>query len=140
VKQGLVEAVGAVLYGASGDVFLAKRPAGKVLAGKWEFPGGKREQGESLEACLEREIWEELHVEITLKTYIGHRTYPYDYAHVRLHLFAATLKEGETITLQEHPEGRWVKLEEVLAYDTPEIVLPFFDAIASCIKGLVRMS
>jgi len=50
-----IEAVGAVLYDESGRVFMAKRPKGKALADKWEFPGGKIEPNESLEDCLHRE-------------------------------------------------------------------------------------
>ncbi len=53
-----------VLYDAHGRVLLAQRPAGKHLAGLWEFPGGKREPEESPSAALRRELREELGIEL----------------------------------------------------------------------------
>ncbi len=60
----LVEVAVAVLVRADGAVLLARRPAGKVYAGYWEFPGGKVESGEAVPAALAREIREELGIEI----------------------------------------------------------------------------
>lgn len=54
-----------VLVDASGEVLLAQRPPGKHLAGAWEFPGGKREPGESPQDALARELAEELGIRIT---------------------------------------------------------------------------
>ena len=54
----------AVVLRRDGDVLLAQRPPGKVYAGYWEFPGGKLEQGESVEAALRRELQEEIGVTI----------------------------------------------------------------------------
>ncbi len=56
--------VAAALVNAQNEVLLAQRPEGKRLAGKWEFPGGKVEAGETPEAALVREIREELDIEI----------------------------------------------------------------------------
>ncbi|MGH7022280.1 MAG: NUDIX domain-containing protein, partial [Caulobacteraceae bacterium] len=53
------------LVDVDGRVLIAKRSAGKQLAGLWEFPGGKVEPGESPEACLIRELREELGIEVT---------------------------------------------------------------------------
>jgi len=56
----LVHVVAAALVAEDGRVLLAQRPAGKSLAGLWEFPGGKLEPGETPEAALARELEEEL--------------------------------------------------------------------------------
>ena len=64
VPAPTLRVVAAVLYDAAGRVLIAQRPAGKFLAGKWEFPGGKLEPGESPEQGLARELAEELGVEV----------------------------------------------------------------------------
>jgi 8-oxo-dGTP diphosphatase len=56
--------VAAALINDDDEVLLAKRPKGKRLAGKWEFPGGKVEKGESPEAALVRELKEELGIDV----------------------------------------------------------------------------
>ena len=58
----VVLVVAAALYDAEGRILLAQRPAGKPMAGLWEFPGGKIEQGETPERALVRELQEELSI------------------------------------------------------------------------------
>jgi 8-oxo-dGTP diphosphatase len=60
----LIEVACGVLKDAQGRVLLAQRPAGKIAAGKWEFPGGKIESGEQASAALARELREELGIEV----------------------------------------------------------------------------
>jgi 8-oxo-dGTP diphosphatase len=59
-----LQVVAGILYDAEGRVLLAQRPAGKFMAGKWEFPGGKLQAGETESAALKRELAEELGVEV----------------------------------------------------------------------------
>ncbi len=56
--------VAAVIINSKGEVLLAQRPEGKRLAGKWEFAGGKVEDGETPESALARELYEELGIEV----------------------------------------------------------------------------
>jgi 8-oxo-dGTP diphosphatase len=74
----MVRVAAAVLTDDCGRVLLARRRAGLHLAGLWEFPGGKLENGESPEAALERELLEELHVRVAIHEHLGssHHTYP----------------------------------------------------------------
>jgi len=94
-----LEVAAAVILRADGKFLLAQRPAKKVYAGYWEFPGGKIENGESAEQALKRELHEELGIDVE-------RAYPwitrdYDYAHaaVRLRFFRVVAWRGE-------PHGR----------------------------------
>ena len=82
-----IEVVAAVICNERGEFLLAQRPAGKVYAGYWEFPGGKLEGGETAAAALRRELHEELGIDaITAYPWL---TRDFDYAHaaVRLRFF-----------------------------------------------------
>jgi len=74
-----------VLIDAAGDFLLTSRPEGKVYAGYWEFPGGKLEPGESVEAALRRELHEELGIEIGAVQPWKVELIDYEHARVRLH-------------------------------------------------------
>ena len=74
-----------VLIDAAGRFLLTSRPAGKVYAGYWEFPGGKLEAGESVEQALRRELYEELGIEIGAVQLWQVELLDYPHARVRLH-------------------------------------------------------
>ena len=78
--------VAAALYDRSGRVLIAQRPAGKPLAGRWEFPGGKVAAGESEEAALARELREELGIEMTTAKPFMRLTHAYPDREVELSL------------------------------------------------------
>jgi 8-oxo-dGTP diphosphatase len=85
--NAVVEVVAAVLTRPNGEVLLASRPAGKVYAGYWEFPGGKVESGESLQHALARELKEELGIDGMHATRWITRLFTYPHATVRLSFF-----------------------------------------------------
>ncbi len=94
-----VEVAAAVIFNANGEFLLAQRPAGKVYAGYWEFPGGKVEPGESAADALKRELHEELGLEVdTVYPWIT-RDHDYEHASVRLRFFRVYQWRGE-------PQGR----------------------------------
>jgi 8-oxo-dGTP diphosphatase len=101
-----------------GDTFLlTRRLKGTHLEGMWEFPGGKCEPGESLEACLRREIHEELGVDAQVKHLLLSTQHTYDTRHIELHFFACDLDA------EPHPrlgqEIRWAARTELRALDFP---------------------
>jgi 8-oxo-dGTP diphosphatase len=91
----IVDVAAAVIERPDGSFLLAQRPAGKVYAGWWEFPGGKVEAGEPTERALARELHEELGIDVqTAYPWIS-RVHVYEHATVRLNFFRVTRWRGE---------------------------------------------
>ena len=99
-------------------ILITKRPDNVHLAGLWEFPGGKVESGESLEAALHREIREELGVEITVDREYFSVAHEYPDKSVHLHFFDCTILRGEPQPL-EVADLRWVKAAELDDFEFP---------------------
>ena len=92
--RAVVEVAVGILIQADGSFLLTSRPPGKVYAAYWEFPGGKLEAGESVEAALRRELIEELGVTIGPATPWKVEIVDYPHARVRLHFCKVTAWEG----------------------------------------------
>ncbi len=90
-----IDVVAAVLQRPDGSFLLAQRPADKIYAGYWEFPGGKIESGESAPAALTRELHEELGIHVKLAYPWLTRRYTYPHATVKLNFFRVVSWEGE---------------------------------------------
>ena len=91
----MIEVAAAVIERPDGTFLLAQRPAGKVYAGYWEFPGGKVEPGEAARDALARELHEELGIEVETAYPWITREYVYPHGHVRLHFFRVVAWRGE---------------------------------------------
>jgi 8-oxo-dGTP diphosphatase len=83
-QPDLVDVAVGVVIRADGKVLIGQRPAGKPYAGWWEFPGGKREPGEDIDAALARELHEELGLDVHASCAWVTREFVYPHAHVRL--------------------------------------------------------
>lgn len=119
----LVSAV--ALIDADGRVLLAQRPAGKSMAGMWEFPGGKVESGESPEHALIRELQEELGINtwqscLAPLTFASHA---YEDFHLLMPLFACRKWEG-TPSPKEGQTLKWVRPRDMRDYPMPPADLP----------------
>jgi 8-oxo-dGTP diphosphatase len=90
----MVEVAAAVIQRPDGAFLLAQRPAGKVYAGYWEFPGGKVEPGEPAAAALARELREELGIDVRTAYPWLTRVFAYRHAIVRLNFFRVTRWDG----------------------------------------------
>jgi A/G-specific adenine glycosylase len=88
-------------------VLICRRPEGELLGGMWEFPGGKQEEGETLEVCLRRELREELGIDVAVGSPLGIYQHAYTHFKVTVHAFECRLVSGEPRTLV-HPEMTWV--------------------------------
>jgi mutator protein MutT len=110
--------VTAGLVWKDGKLLITRRPEGSHLAGYWEFPGGKQEPGESLEACLEREIREELAMEVKAVKHLLQINHDYESKSITLHLFQCEWLKG-TPTPLGCDEIRWVKPQELANYQLP---------------------
>jgi len=86
---------------------------------QWEFPGGKIEPGESPEACLHRELMEEMELRVAVKRAMPSSTHEYPAFTVTLHPFVCEILSGEMI-LNEHHAVAWLKPEELPALDWVE--------------------
>ena len=104
--------VTAALILTGGRVLAARRGPGKHLEGYWEFPGGKLEQGETPEACLERELTEEFGIGSTVGVFIGESLYDYGEKVVRLLGYEVEHAAGE-FELVDHDELRWLEVDQL---------------------------
>ena len=124
-----VDVAVAVLLRPDGRALLARRPASKVYAGYWEFPGGKVEPGEPVAGALSREIREELGVTIERAHPWITRVFAYPHATVRLHFYRVVAWRGEPRAL-EH---------EAIAWQRPEAtdVTPMLPANGPVLRALL---
>ncbi len=115
----------AAIINAQNEVFIAQRPEGKSMAGLWEFPGGKVDEGETPEYALMRELEEELGIETRPTCYhpIAFASHSYDDFHLLMPLFACRKWQGE-IELKEHQVSAWVRPVDMLNYPMPAADLP----------------
>jgi len=90
-----------------GRVLVCRRPAGTHFAGKWEFPGGKVEPGESDGEALRREMMEELGVEAEVIRLVGRHDHHYGDRHVALHFYTVRLT-GEVKPI-DCDDPRWIE-------------------------------
>ncbi|WP_374347007.1 (deoxy)nucleoside triphosphate pyrophosphohydrolase [Phenylobacterium sp.] len=115
----------AALVDSDGRVLICQRPPGKSLAGLWEFPGGKVEAGETPEACLIRELNEELGITVSnacLAPFVF-ASHGYDSFHLLMPLYLVRRWDG-VVEAKEHSALAWVKPAKLGDYPMPPADAP----------------
>jgi len=110
--------VAAALVFRDGKLLITQRPAGSHLAGLWEFPGGKREPQETFEACLVRELREELAMEVEVGELVESLTHAYPDKTVHLEFFQCRWKQFEP-QLLGCAAIQWITVEDLDRYAFP---------------------
>ena len=110
--------VAAALVFRDGRLLITQRPSGGHLAGLWEFPGGKREPAESFEQALQRELMEELGIEVEVGELVESITHEYPEKSVHLRFFRCAWKRHEPQAI-ECADWRWIQPEELAEFQFP---------------------
>ena len=126
----LVLVVAAALIDADGRVLLAERPAGKAMAGLWEFPGGKVREGEAPEAALVRELMEELGIDtaescLAPLAFASHR---YERFHLLMPLYVCRVWKGFA-RAREGQRLKWVRPSALRDYPMPPADAPLIPVL-----------
>jgi 8-oxo-dGTP diphosphatase len=123
VKLLLVAAC--ALVDADGRVLIARRPEGRPMAGLWEFPGGKVEDGERPEETLIRELKEELGIDVTEACFapLTFASHAYETFHLLMPLYVCRRWDG-TVTAREGQELAWVRANRLKGYTMPPADVP----------------
>ena len=114
----LVEVVAALIQDEKGRYLITQRREGSHLAGLWEFPGGKREAGESLEEALRRELTEELSAHFGVGERVETVRWEYPERTIVIHFYRCRLESG-TIEPREDQAMAWVAPEHLSDFDFP---------------------
>lgn len=120
--------VTAAIIEKDGKFLIARRAKGKHLESKWEFPGGKIENGESPEECLQRELEEEFGIITAIKNFVAESIFNYGDRTVRLLGYKAEYISGD-FKLTAHDEVKWVEMDKLNEFDFAEADLPLVKKI-----------
>ena len=114
---------------------LARRSSGEKLAGFWEFPGGKVEDGETPEECLARELDEELGIQARISRKCAESLHEYDHGNFRIVAYIADWIAGD-LRPRVHDRVEWVKIRDLGEYQ----LLPADGPIAAVIQNLEELA
>ena len=113
----------AVIFNEKNEVLIGQRPEGKDLALLWEFPGGKLEEGESIEECIKREIKEELDVEIKVEEFL----LEVNKGKFSLQVYKGKIVDLENLKANVHSNLRWVLIKDLRKYQYPSADVDIID-------------
>jgi len=115
--------VAAAILQRDGQILLTRRKLDVHQGGLWEFPGGKREVGETLEQCLRRELKEEIDIEVCDVRAFSIVRHRYPEKEVELNVFTCSIHQGEPKAL-DCMDIAWVHRHELASYEFPEADRP----------------
>jgi len=118
----------AVIFNQENQILIDRRLQGGELGGFWEFPGGKIEDQETVEACIKREIREELGIEIEIKNHLISIDHDYTNFKVSLNVYLCQHLTGIPQPL-ECAEVRWINLDQIDQFTFPPANLAIIEAL-----------
>lgn len=122
--------VAAALFDTCGRVLIAQRPPGKPMAGRWEFPGGKVNAGETERAALARELTEELGIEVQSARPFMTLRHAYEDREVELSMWIVERYGGQPCAL-DGQSLEWVPPQDLGSRDLLEADRPFIEALSN---------
>ena len=124
-----IEVVAAIIF-YKDEILCVQRPKNKLvyISEKFEFPGGKIEQGETKEEALKRELIEELNVETDIKSFFTTVVHEYPDFELTMHSYICEVKTKE-LTLNEHIAQEWLSLDELNKLDWAAADIPIVNKL-----------
>lgn len=110
------------------DILVVRRGAGEMLAGFWEFPGGPVEHPETLQECLERELFAVLDIAIKAGQVIAVCDHEYESGSVKLVAMETEIVQG-TVTLSVHDKMRWLPATDILGLKLSPAAIPLAQSL-----------
>ena len=120
-----VKTIAGVILNSKGEVLCTLRDQGKFdyISFKWEFPGGKVEEGESPKQTLARELREELDIEVEIGDFFYQVEHDYPDFHLSMTLFMCQYN-GEKLSLNVHKDTKWLNPKDIMTLDWAGADLP----------------
>ena len=110
------------------EILIGRRSASVNLTGFWEFPGGKQDPGETIQECLERELFEELSVTSIAGNIFHESIFEYDGGTINLIGIITELLDTN-FTLSVHDKVEWVQINELLSYKLAPADIPIAEKV-----------
>lgn len=120
--------VTAALLFYNNKLLISRRHKNDILAGKWEFPGGKVESGETSEECLAREMKEEFNIQVSVDKFFTSSTYKYTHGEFQLLAYFVTWLTGD-LSPVVHDEIAWVDVKDLHNYDFLPADIPIVEKL-----------
>lgn len=125
--NGFIKVTAAVII-ENRKVLITQRHQNDEMGEKWEFPGGKIEPGETPEACLQRELQEELNILVDVHGLYAISKHSYPHINIELLVYTATIRAGQ-IVLHCHQDYRWAPVENLGTFDFADADKPIVEKL-----------
>lgn len=129
MREEIILVVAGVILRDHNEIFIARRASNKHLAGYWEFPGGKVEDNEQEKDCLNRELLEELGINVKVKDFFMLNQHQYGDKKIVLKSYFCELEEPDSFVLNDHDKVEWVKVKDLLKYKLAPADIPIAKAL-----------